>query len=439
MSSFGQSSRVAESRQRFGADRSVVCAPDNSDSTLQALQSYLITGWVVPPFHAHSGYTRPWFYQPPTSTPMPAGDNEIRSALAESVNVRLLPSYKRIGVALSGGLDSTIIASLCRSVLDRHQVMAFTLDFGPPWSDEVATARDIARHLDIPLFIVDASPSSILRNMHQATAAMISPYGDAVCVPWYLLGKAAADAGCDALFSGEGGDQVFGGWANKPMVTELALTGAPLESVYAKTFHRFLDDIPDLIIPQHLHGASDKPFDVHAWIRSCLPQERDLSLLATLRHLNFATKGGGTILPRFTELVEAHKIDAHAPFFDTLLVAAAASLPDSTILDGATDKAILRTLVTEMTSPEIADLPKRGMGVPSTHWATGDHALGKHVRNVLGRRNKHRDQRIQQEYVDMLMSGIVDAPDAYRRRRIGERIWTLFQWEIFREVHSLSE
>ena len=39
----------------------------------------------------------------------------------------------------------------------------------------------------------------------------------------------------------------------------------------------------------------------------------------------------------------------------------------------------------------------------------------------------------------MLMSGIVDAPDAYRRRRLGERIWTLFQWEVFREVHSLSE
>lgn len=439
MSSFEQNSRVAESRQRFGADRSVVCSPDNSDSALKALQSYLITGWVVPPFHIASGYTRPWSYQPPSVTQMPVGDNNVRNALADAVNARLLPSYQRIGVALSGGLDSTIIASLCRSVLDRHQVLAFTLDFGPPWSDEVATARAIARQLDIPLFIVDASPGVILTNINAATAAMISPYGDAVCVPWFLLGKAAADAGCDALFSGEGGDQVFGGWANKPMVTELALTGAPLESIYAKTFHRFLDDIPDLINPQHLQGMNDKPFDVHAWIRSCLPQERGLSLLATLRHLNFATKGGGTILPRFTELVEAHKIDAHAPFFDTHLLAAASSLPDATILDGATDKAILRQLVSEMTSPEIAALPKRGMGVPATHWATGGHALGKHVRSVLGHRNKHRDIMIRQDNVDMLLSGIVDAPDAYRRRRLGERIWTLFQWEVFREVHSLSK
>ena len=439
MSSFAQNSRVLESRQRFGADRSVVCTPDIPDSTLQALQSYLITGWVVPPFHVSSGYTRPWIYQPPQPAISSPGITAIERILAESVRARLLPSYKRIGVALSGGLDSTIIAALCRAVLDRQQIMAFTLDFGPPWSDEVATAREIARHLDIPLFIVDASPDAILTNVNAATAAMISPYGDAVCVPWFLLGKAAADAGCSALFSGEGGDQVFGGWANKPMVTELALTGAPLESVYAKTFHRFLDDIQDLINPQHLQDANDKAFDVHAWIRSCLPQESDLSLLATLRHLNFATKGGGTILPRFTELVEAHKIDAHAPFFDTALVTAASCMPDSTILDGATDKAILRRMVSELTSPEIATLPKRGMGVPSTHWATGDHALGKQVRKVLGRRNKHRDQRIQQEYVDMLMSGIVDAPDAYRRRRLGERIWTLFQWEVFREVHSLSE
>lgn len=439
MSSFGQSSRVAESRRRFGADRPLVCSANGLDTTELALQSYIVTGWVVPPFHVHSGYTRPWIYQPPQPASSSFGTTAIERILAESIHARLLPSYKRIGVALSGGLDSTIIAALCRSVLNRHQMMAFTLDFGPPWSDEVATAREIARQLDIALFIVDASPATILRNINQATAAMVNPYGDAVCVPWFLLGKAAADAGCDALFSGEGGDQVFGGWANKPMVTELALTTARLEDVYAKTFHRFLDDIPDLINTQKVHGGNDKPFDVHAWIRSCLPQERDLSLLATLRHLNFATKGGGTILPRFTELVETHKIDAHAPFFDTLLVAAASSMPDSTILDGATDKVILRRIVSELTSPEIAALPKRGMGVPSTYWATGDHALGKHVRNDLSRRNKQRDQRIHQEYVDMLLSGIVDAPDAYRRRRLGERIWTLFQWEVFREVHSLSE
>jgi hypothetical protein len=61
------------------------------------------------------------------------------------------------------------------------------------------------------------------------------------------------------------------------------------------------------------------------------------------------------------------------------------------------------------------------------------------VRYQLGQKNKHRDPRIRQDSVDVLLSGIVDAPDAYRRRRIGERIWTLFQWEVFREVHSLPE
>ena len=437
MSSFGQNSRVLESRQRFGADRSVVSSPDNSDCRLQALQSYLITGWVVPPLHISSGYTRPWSYQPPSGTQMPANDNVIRSALADSVNARLLPSYKRIGVALSGGLDSTIIASLCRNELDRRQLMAFTLDFGPPWSDEVATASVIARHLDIPLYIVDASPATILRHIHPATAAMVSPYGDAVCVPWYLLGKAAADAGCDALFSGEGGDQVFGGWANKPMVTELALTGATVDAVYAKTFHRFLDEVSGLLDGES--AVSSASFDVHQWIRDCLPKSATNTLLTTLRHLNFATKGGGTILPRFTELVEIHGIDAHAPFFDTQLVAEALSLPDSSILDGSTDKAILRRMVGDMTSPEIAALPKRGMGVPATSWAIENHPLGHKVRYQLGQKNKHRDPRIRQDSVDVLLSGIVDAPDAYRRRRIGERIWTLFQWEVFREVHSLPE
>jgi len=115
------------------------------------------------------------------------------------------------------------------------------------------------------------------------------------------------------------------------------------------------------------------------------------------------------------------------------------SLPDIAILDGSTDKALLRQLVAELTSTEIAALPKRGMGVPSTHWCTGDHQLGKKVRQQLSAKNRHRDQRMRQASIDKLLSGIVEAPDAYRKRRLGERIWTLFQWEVFREVHSLSE
>lgn len=436
MLSSNQNNRIAESRLRFGADRPVVPRQITSDTSLQTLQSYLITGWVVPPFHITHGFERPWTYDAPVALPSETTP-PVRMLLDDAVKVRLTSSYKRIGIALSGGLDSTVIAALCRENYDRHEIMAFTLDFGPPWSDEVLSASIIAKKLDIPLFIVDASPTSILASIFLATNAMIAPYGDAACTPWYLIGQAAAAAGCDALFSGEGGDQVFGGWANKPMVAELALTSAPVESIYARTFHRFLEELPDLLTPDATTDSLS--FDVYGWIRSCLPQDTQATLIQTLRHLNFSIKGGGTILPRFTEMIEAHRIDAHAPFFDTHLVAAAMGMTDSTILDGSVDKAILRQLVAELTCPEIAALPKRGMGVPSTSWAFDKHSLGFKVRSVLDRKNKHRDRRIRQDHIDELLSGIVTAPDAYRKRRLGERIWTLFQWEVFREVHSLSE
>jgi len=232
MSSSAQNNRITESRRRFGADRPVIQSPTSRSSSRQALESYLTTGWIVPPLHVRPGFIRPFTYQPPnaSSSSTPNSNRDIRNILSESVQARLLPSYKRIGIALSGGLDSTVVAAISRKALDRRNLVAFTLDFGPPWSDEVTTARAIARLLDIPLYIVDASPATIHRHIHDATAAMVSPYGDAVCVPWFLLGKAASDAGCDALLSGEGGDQVFGGWANKPMVSELALTGTPLET-----------------------------------------------------------------------------------------------------------------------------------------------------------------------------------------------------------------
>ena len=45
------------------------------------------------------------------------------------------------------------------------------------------------------------------------------PFGDAVTGPQYLLGRAARQAGLSAVFNGEGGDQLFGGWTSKPMVS----------------------------------------------------------------------------------------------------------------------------------------------------------------------------------------------------------------------------
>ena len=440
MSNLQTSRRITASRELYSIQRSVPrtdLPADHLDKNSDAaLIAYLCLGWVPAPLHPLLGRQRDWYLPNPAPIPSVPSVETVRNLLTDAVKARI-PNVGTVAIALSGGLDSGIMAAILRQHLPRERIFAVTLDFGPPWSQEVALARHIAKELDIPFFVIDASPASIASGVWHATQAMDSPYGDGVCVPWYLIAYNASRLGADTLFSGEGGDQVFGGWANKPMIAELALSPTSFIASYTATFHRFSDDLGQILVPPL---ADDHPliFNVQQLIQDALP-DNSPSILGTLRLLNLRLKGGQNIAPRYFEICEACIHSAHAPFFDDTVIRTVCGMPDQNILSGAVDKALLRDVARTYLTDETCCLPKRGMGTPVTDWCLGDHALGKTVRSVLSQKNKSRDRRLNGDTILRILEGKMDAPDGYRGRRVGERLWTLFQWEVYREVHSLPK
>ena len=91
------------------------------------------------------------------------------------------------------------------------RVRAFTLDFGAQ-SVEREQAAEVAKHLEIPLDVVPADGEAVGAALMDLVWKLDLPFGDAVTGPQYLLGRAARAAGLTAVFNGEGGDQLFGGW-----------------------------------------------------------------------------------------------------------------------------------------------------------------------------------------------------------------------------------
>jgi asparagine synthase (glutamine-hydrolysing) len=160
----------------------------------------------------------------------------LRRRLRDAVERRL--GTEPIGVFLSGGLDSSLIAALL--VETGARVHLFTLDFGPPHDAELPTARQVAAHLGCPLHVVPARPAGVRAVLEATAAALEQPFGDGVTAPLTLLGRAAAEE-VEVVFNGEGGDQLFGGWANKPMVAaEIYGTGEyDRLAAYLATYHRF--------------------------------------------------------------------------------------------------------------------------------------------------------------------------------------------------------
>ncbi len=136
--------------------------------------------------------------------------SQLQGLLKDAIHRQLsnLPSAE-VGVFLSGGLDSSIVAALL--VQAGVKVKAYALDFGEYAISELPFAEAVAAHLQIPLIKVDATPKRIKSVISATVKALDLPFGDGVTVPLYLLCEAASKE-TSVIFNGEGGDQLFAGW-----------------------------------------------------------------------------------------------------------------------------------------------------------------------------------------------------------------------------------
>ena len=253
-----------------------------------------------------------WREFPPLALNEEEAIAELRKRLQTAVEQRV-GAEREVGVLLSGGIDSSFIAALLVEL--GVKVHLFTLDFGPPFDAELPYAQQVAAHLGQSLNIVSARPPQIRSALTATAAALEQPFGDGVTVPLYLLGQAAAKH-VSLIFNGEGGDQLFGGWTNKPMVAAELYAGKDYdrEAMYLNTFHRFYG-FTDQFYTSYAQEAIDK-VDVGSWLRPALAAKGFKNLLHRLRAANLWLKAAQNIVPRATQLATVHGLHVRSPFFD---------------------------------------------------------------------------------------------------------------------------
>lgn len=398
-----------------------------------ALAGYLLFSHVPTPTTIYQDVKR--VQSPPISfsaSPITGGireaGREILSLLRASTLRGVPAGDSPVGVYLSGGLDSSLIAALL--VEAGVKVIGFTLDFGNPKDSELAFAEQVASFLKIPLRRVCCGPREVAQTWGATMAALPLPYGDAVTVPLYLLGNIARQE-VSVVFNGEGGDQLFGGWANKPLIAASAYGEQDLYRAYRATYHRFDSHLKSLW-PGH------PSVQVNDWLAVGLEVMPDAPLLHRLRAANIALKGAQNIAPRCVALGACHGLRIEAPFFDEALAALTFQLSPEAFLSGACEKAILKEASRGLLPDEILFREKRGMGVPSADWCLPRFGpVGRRVRSLLGSRKIKREGRFDPTFIKGLLAGYDPTPAGFRRRRIGEKLWTLATWELWREVHSL--
>ncbi len=354
----------------------------------------------------------------------------IRARCREAIG-RRLNGESEVAVFLSGGIDSSGVTLWLTET--GVKVRAFSLDFGDR-SVEKSQAQVVADQLRVPLQFVPVNGSDIAAILPDLVWKLDLPFGDPVTGPQYLLARTARDAGFSAVFNGEGGDQLFGGCTSKPMVS--AELYADLyedysrEELYLRSYHRFYGREDQLYTPE-FRARVGGPGQRRALLMPYLRGDLAGTFLNRVRLADIALKGSQNILPRAERMASGHGLDLRVPLFDHALAEASFHLPPQLKLHGAIEKYILKRVLQRHLPREIVWRRKYGMSVPVTDWVLGP--MAPVIEELLGPPALQRRNLFRTDYVERLRQGRNEARET-RRRRIGERLWTLAMLEAWMRI-----
>ncbi len=194
------------------------------------------------------------FQQPPADL----GDGDWVEATRAAVDLsvrRQLVSDRPLGVFLSGGIDSTLVSA---AAADAHPgIRAFGISV-PGWErDERRYMEEAARHLDVDLVITELHESDFERLLDQLIDVYDEPFADYSAIPTMLVSEVAAND-LRVVLTGDGGDELFGGYGRYAAAFRLQAAGVVPRRVsslagqvlgrlprYGPTAQRLLDQTGD--------------------------------------------------------------------------------------------------------------------------------------------------------------------------------------------------
>lgn len=179
----------------------------------------------------------------------------IREKL-EEVSQLIVRSDVPVGVALSGGLDSSVVAAF--AARQTESLCAFSVGYaGRPESDERRDAAALARYLNLPFYEVELDTRTIVDFFPQLNYWRDDPVADIAGFGYYAVMKIAREHGVPVLLQGQGGDELFWGY---PQLREAARENRLKSALARRPFSQSILQTLTLRLPN-----ARSPRDVLSW------------------------------------------------------------------------------------------------------------------------------------------------------------------------------
>jgi asparagine synthase (glutamine-hydrolysing) len=309
----------------------------------------------------------------------------LRQVLLRAVE-RELMSDVPVGVFTSGGLDSSFLAGAASRVMPGERIHTYAARFTAAGFDESDFAQAVTRDIHTVHHVVTADEDALRRAFDVVTERLGEPVGDPAILPTYLLADAAR-ADVKVVLSGEGADELFGGY---PTYLGHKAAGLVRRLPGRSLLKRLLTMIPastgrvtmEFLIKQLVAAAELEPVARHlTWFGALGPDGGTLEwarrkldgfpVQLSLNHLlwlDFQSYLPDNLLVKVDRGTMLASIEARAPYLDREVLELALPAAAALKVRGFTTKAILKAAARGIVPERVIRRRKRGLSVPVARW-----------------------------------------------------------------------
>ena len=327
------------------------------------------------------------------------------AALERSLALRLRSDVP-VGVFLSGGIDSSLLAATWRRIRPSDRIRTFTVGFEESSYDERASARLLAQQIGAEHHEITATGADLEREIDAVWSHLPEPLGDPSIVPTSLLCRFAREHVVVAL-GGDGGDEFQAGYAPfrawwlasaLEHVLPRAVWSAALRGVERALPADARNLSPRFVVRHFAQGMSHPAEErVTGWLAAFPPRDAIAALdpdlarevepdavLEPTRRAFAEARGAGplyaqihvwiktylvaSVLAKVDRASMMHSLEVRAPLLDPDLTDLLASLPPALIYARGRGKVLMRHSAEHLLPPVLLRKPKLGFGVPQADW-----------------------------------------------------------------------
>jgi asparagine synthase (glutamine-hydrolysing) len=320
---------------------------------------------------------------------------DARAAIAETQRLIERAVEKQVmadvpvGVFTSGGLDSSILATLAAKFIGVDRVHTYSAAFAEQSYDESPVAEELAKRIRTRYVPVRTDAETLMEALQSVVRGVAEPLADPAILPTFLLARAARQH-VKVILSGEGADELFGGYPTyighkvapmydaMPSFVRAALRKA-VQRVPSSTkkvtleflLKRFVSDAEKPWIERHLAwfgtGLSPAVYKLASDFPD-LPAASNGDALTGAMLLDYRSYLRDNLLVKVDRATMLSSVEARAPFLDRDVTRFALSLPPDLRLRRFETKWVLKKASERWLPKDVIYRRKRGLSVPIASW-----------------------------------------------------------------------